>query len=70
MTPMSRNVQFGWFTASNPGQNSTRRDSEKKRVKFGAEEKKKRNFGWSCGGWFWRAVGGQKRRRTRRNMIN
>ena len=24
-------VEFGWFTASNPSQNSTRRDSEKRK---------------------------------------
>ena len=36
MTPMSRNVQFGWFTASNPG----REETVKKKVKLGTEEGK------------------------------
>ena len=45
MTPMSRIVQFGCFTASNPGQNSTRRDNEKESEIWGGRGKKSKISG-------------------------
>ena len=42
MTPMSRNVQFGWFTASNPGRGET---VKKKSEIGGGRGKKNKNLG-------------------------